>query len=185
MREAIDAARAAGDSLGGILALGACGLPIGLGSHVHWERRLDARLAAAVMSVPAIKGVEIGPAFENATLPGTAVHDELFVDEAGRPTRRTNRAGGLEGGMTNGADLLLRAAMKPIPTTLTQRRSVDLRTGRPAETEYQRSDVCAAPAAAVVCEAMVAWVLADALVEKLGGDSLAEMRRAYAGLASR
>jgi chorismate synthase len=182
MRAAIDAARAAGDSLGGVIVAGAIGLPVGLGSHVHWERRLDARLAAAVMSVPAIKGVEIGPAFENATLPGTAVHDELLPGAGGRPRRATNRAGGLEGGMTNGEPLLLRAAMKPIPTTLTQRRSVDLRTGQPAMTEYQRSDVCAVPAAAVVVEAMIAWVLADALAEKLGGDSLAEMRARYAAL---
>jgi len=182
MRAAIDAARSAKDSVGGVCVIGAVGLPVGLGSHVHWERRLDARLAAAVVSVPAIKGVEIGPALENAGRLGTAVHDELFPGPAGRPTRTTNRAGGLEGGMTNGAPLWLRAAMKPIPTTLTQRQSVDLRTGQPAQTEYQRSDVCAAPAAAVVCEAMVAWVLADALCEKLGGDSLAEMRRAYASL---
>jgi len=182
MRAAVDAARAAKDSLGGIFVVGAVGLPVGLGSHVHWERRLDARLAAALMSVPAIKGVEIGSAFENAGRPGTAVHDELFPGPDGRPTRQTNRAGGIEGGMSNGAPLIARAAMKPIPTTLTQRRSVDLRTGRPAMTEYQRSDVCAVPAAAVVGEAMVAWVLADALAEKLGGDSLAEMRRAYDAL---
>ena len=186
MRAAIDAAREAGDSLGGVFVVVATGVPVGLGSHVHWDRRLDARLAAAVMSIPAIKGVEIGPAFENARRPGTQVHDELYPEEAtevattngqGGVTRFTNRAGGIEGGMTNGAPVVVRVAMKPIPTTLTPLRSVDLATGEPAETQYQRSDVCAVPAAAVVGEAMVAWVLADALLEKLGGDSLTEMAR--------
>ncbi len=177
MREAIDAARQAGDSLGGVFVVGATGVPVGLGSHVHWDRRLDARLAAAVMSIPAVKGVEIGPAFENARRPGTQVHDELYPDGAGGVTRRTNRAGGIEGGMTDGAPVVVRAAMKPIPTIVTPLRSVDLATGEPAATQYQRSDVCAVPAAAVVGEAMVAWVLTDALLEKLGGDSLAEMAR--------
>jgi chorismate synthase len=128
-----------------------------------------------MMSIPAIKGVEIGPAFANARCPGTQVHDELHPGGAGGVTRLTNRAGGLEGGMTNGADVVVRAAMKPIPTTLAQRRSVDLATGEPAATEYQRSDVCAVPAACVVGEAVVAWTLAEALLEKRGGDSLAEM----------
>jgi chorismate synthase len=209
MRAAIDAARRAGDSLGGLFVVIGTGVPVGLGSHVHWERRLDARLAAAVMSIPAIKGVEIGPAFENARKPGTQVHDELVVstvepferigESANRQisesvdqriialqpearnlqpvTRTSNRAGGIEGGMSNGQPIVVRAAMKPIPTTLTPLRSVDLATGEPAETQYQRSDVCAVPAASVVGEAMVAWVLADALLEKLGGDSLAEMTR--------
>jgi chorismate synthase len=176
MRAAIDAARQAGDSLGGVFVVAASGVPVGLGSHVHWDRRLDARLAAALVSIQAIKGVEIGPAFENARRPGTQVHDELYPDGSGGVTRRTNRAGGIEGGTTNGAPVVVRAAMKPIPTTLTPLRSVDLATGQAAQTEYQRSDVCAVPAASVVGEAMVAWVLADALVEKLGGDSLAEMR---------
>jgi chorismate synthase len=175
MREAIDAARQAGDSLGGVFVVVATGVPVGLGSHVHWDRRLDARLAAAVMSIPAVKGVEVGPAFENARHPGTQVHDELHPDGQGGVMRLTNRAGGIEGGMTNGAPVVVRAAMKPIPTTVTPLRSVDLATGEPAATQYQRSDVCAVPAAAVVGEAMVAWVLADALVEKLGGDSVAEM----------
>ena len=179
MRQAIDDAREAKDSLGGIFVIGAIGLPVGLGSHAHPDRRLDARLAAALMSVPAIKGVEIGPGFENAGLPGTAVHDEMLPGSDGIPVRETNRAGGIEGGMTNGAPLLVRAAMKPIPTTLTQRRSIDLRTGEPAMTQYERSDVCAVPAAAVVGEAAVAWVLADALLEKLGGDSLSEMLERY------
>ena len=176
MRRAIDAAREAGDSLGGVFVVIATGVPVGLGSHVQWDRRLDARLAAAVMSIPAIKGVEIGPAFENARRFGTQVHDEFHPDGKGGVTRITNRAGGIEGGMTNGEPVVIRAAMKPIPTTVTPLRSVDLATGEPAQTQYQRSDVCAVPAAATVGEAMVAWVLADALLEKLGGDSLAEMK---------
>jgi chorismate synthase len=205
MRAAIDAAREAGDSLGGVFVVVATGVPVGLGSHVHWDRRLDARLAAAVMSIPAIKGVEIGPAFENAWRPGTQVHDEFerigksanqqvsksanrqIGKSANRQIkngtrlplvmRTSNRAGGIEGGMSNGQPVVVRAAMKPIPTTVTPLRSVDLATGEPAATRYQRSDVCAVPAASVVGEAMVAWVLADALIEKRGGDSLAEMRR--------
>jgi len=176
MRSAIDAAREAGDSLGGVFVVIATGVPVGLGSHVHWDRRLDGRLASAMMSIPAIKGVEIGPAFANARRPGTQVHDELLPNGKGGVTHGTNRAGGIEGGMSNGAPIVIRAAMKPIPTTLTPLRSVDLATNEPAQTQYQRSDVCAVPAASVVGEAMVAWVLADALVEKLGGDSLAEMK---------
>ena len=175
MMRAIDDAREAGDSLGGVFFVIATGAPVGLGSHVQWDRRLDARLAAALMSIPAIKGVEIGPAFENARRPGTRVHDEIYPDGRGGVVRRTNRAGGLEGGMTNGAPVVVRAAMKPIPTTLAPLRSVDLATGEPATTQYQRSDVCAVPAASIVGEAMVAWVLAAALLEKRGGDSLAEM----------
>jgi chorismate synthase len=154
-------------------------VPVGLGSHVQWDRRLDARLAAAVMSIQAIKGVEIGSAFENARQPGTLVHDEIEIQntESQTPsvTRISNRAGGIEGGMTNGEPVVVRAAMKPIPTTIKPLRSVDLSTGEEAATQYQRSDVCAVPAASVVGEAMVAWVLADALVEKLGGDSIEEM----------
>jgi len=170
----IDEAREAGDSLGGVFVVTATGVPVGLGSHVHWDRRLDGRLVWAVMSIPAIKGVEIGPAFENARKPGTEVHDE-FALSGGGVTRTSNRAGGFEGGMTNGMPIVVRAAMKPIPTTVRPLRSVDLATGEPAETAYQRSDVCAVPAASIVGEAMVAWILADALLEKLGGDSLAEM----------
>ncbi len=172
MRDAIDAARAAGDSLGGVFIINATGLPVGLGRPDRWDGRLDARLAGALMSIPAIKGLEIGPAFENARRRGTEVHDPFYPDGHGGVTRRTNRAGGLEGGMTNGAPLILRAAMKPIPTTLTPQLSVDLATGEPAITQYQRSDVCAVPAAAVVGEAMVAWVLAEAWLERYGGDSV-------------
>jgi chorismate synthase len=181
MRQRIDEARVAGDSLGGIFVVVATGVPVGLGSHVHWDRRLDARLAGAVMSIPAIKGVEIGPAFENARKRGTEVHDEIFVAKNTdwqdlRITHYSNRAGGIEGGISNGEPIVVRAAMKPIPTTVTPLRSVDLSTGEPATTQYQRSDVCAVPAASVVGEAMVAWILADALMEKLGGDSIEEMR---------
>jgi len=176
MRSEIDAAREAGDSLGGVFVVIATGVPVGLGSHVHWDRRLDGRFASAMMSIPAVKGVEIGPAFANARRPGTQVHDELLPNGKGGVTHGTNRAGGIEGGMSNGAPIVIRAAMKPIPTTLTPLRSVDLSTNEPAQTQYQRSDVCAVPAASVVGEAMVAWVLAEALVEKLGGDSLAEMK---------
>jgi chorismate synthase len=181
MRAAIDAARRAGDSLGGVFVVVATGAPVGLGSHVHWDRRLDTRLAAAVMSIPAVKGVEIGPAFANARRSGTQVHDEFQISNPKSQipgvTRTSNRAGGIEGGMSNGQPIVVRAAMKPIPTTITPLRSVDLATGQEAATQYQRSDVCAVPAASVVGEAMVAWVLADALVEKRGGDSLAEMAR--------
>ena len=141
----------------------------------RWDRRLDGRLAQALLSIPAIKGVEIGPAFDNAARAGTAVHDALGVDEHGKVMRITNRAGGIEGGMSNGEPIVVRAAMKPIPTTIAPQRSVDVRTGEPAETAYERSDVCAVPAAAVVGEAMVAWTVAAALVGKLGGDSLDEM----------
>jgi chorismate synthase len=133
------------------------------------------------MSIQAIKGVEVGPAFENARLPGTQVHDEIQISniksQTSRVMRSSNRAGGIEGGMTNGETVVVRAAMKPIPTTITPLRSVDLATGEEAATQYQRSDVCAVPAASIVGEAMVAWVLADALAEKLGGDSVDEMKR--------
>jgi chorismate synthase len=180
MRRAIDEARASGDSLGGVFVVIATGVPVGLGSHAQWDRRLDGRLAAAVMSIPAIKGVEIGPAFENARRPGTQVHDELRTDGKGSVMRSTNRAGGIEGGMTNGETVVIRAAMKPIPTTLSPLHSVDIVLDKPVKTQYQRSDVCAVPAASVVGETMTAWVLADALMEKLGGDSLAEMRAHHA-----
>ena len=181
MRQAILEAMAARDTLGGILEVVALGMPPGLGSHVHWDRRLDARLMAAVGSIPAVKGVAIGPAFENAAKRGTAVHDEILLEGAVL-TRRTNRAGGLEGGITTGQPIVLRAAMKPISTTLTPLGSVDLATGTAAATRYERSDVCAVPRAAVVGEAMVAFVLADALLDKLGGDSLAEMRPRFSAL---
>jgi len=177
MRSEIDTARAAGDTCGGVFVVIATGVPVGLGSHVQWDRHLDALLAQAIVSIPAVKGIEIGDAFENAAKLGHEVHDELFPDENGRIRRETNRAGGIEGGMTNGTPIVVRAAVKPIPTTLSPLRSVDLATGKATLTEYQRSDVCVVPAAAVVGEAMIAWTLADALLEKYGGDSLAEMKQ--------
>jgi chorismate synthase len=173
MRTAIDAAREAGDSLGGTIVVAAWGLMPGLGTHVSWDRRLDGRLAQALMSIQAIKGLEIGPAFESARRPGTGVHDALYAGGV----RRTNRAGGLEGGMTNGEPIWIRLAMKPIPTTVTPIPTIDRRTGEETATEYQRSDVCAVPAAAVVAEAMTALVLADALLERHGGDSMATLLR--------
>lgn len=180
MRAEIEGARAEGDSVGGVVVVLAQGLLPGLGSHVQWDRRLDGRLAQALMSVQAIKGVEVGPAFANAARRGTAVHDAVVgqgdpqawtVSDAG-DLRCGNRCGGLEGGMTTGQMLMLRAAMKPIPTTIRAQQSVDLTTGEPVETVYQRSDVCAVPAAAVVAEAMTCLILADAVLEKFGGDSL-------------
>lgn len=181
MHAAIRQAMAERDTLGGVFEVVALDLPPGLGSHVHWDRKLDALLLGALGSIPAIKGVEVGPAFENAGRRGTEVHDEILVEE-GRLLRATNRAGGLEGGVTTGQPLVLRAAMKPISTTLTPLRSVDLASGQPAATRYERSDICAVPRAVVVGEAMVAFVLAGALVEKLGGDSLDEMRPRLAAL---
>lgn len=170
----IDRAREERDTLGGVFELQVLGAPVGLGSYVQWDRKLDGRLAQAVMCIQAIKGVEIGPAFENASLPGTRVHDPIVPGESG-PDRLTNRAGGLEGGVTNGQPVVVRAAMKPISTTLTPMNSIDVRSGEPAQAIYQRSDICAVPAAMVVGEAMVAYVMADALLEKFGGDSLDEV----------
>ena len=168
------------DTVGGIFVVAATGVPVGLGSHVHWDRKLDGRLAAALMSIHAIKGVEIGAAFDNARKFGTEVHDEFLVsDGAQLGSRRSNRAGGLEGGMTNGQPVVVRAAMKPISTTLTPLQSINMQSGEAATTNYTRSDICAVPAASVVGEAMVAWVLAEALQEKYGGDSLVEMRRHF------
>ncbi|MDD3828599.1 MAG: chorismate synthase [Anaerolineae bacterium] len=181
MHAAIRQAMAERDTLGGVFEVVALDLPPGLGSHVHWDRKLDALLLGALGSIPAIKGVEVGPAFENAGRRGTEVHDEILVEE-GRLLRAANRAGGLEGGVTTGQPLVLRAAMKPISTTLTPLRSVDLASGQPAATRYERSDICAVPRAVVVGEAMVAFVLAGALIEKLGGDSLDEMRPRLAAL---
>jgi chorismate synthase len=176
MVTAIDAAKAAGDTLGGVVEVFAWGLPPGLGSHVHWDRKLDARLAGAVMSVQAIKGVEVGDGFAGAARLGSQAHDEI-VPGPGRPARRTGRAGGIEGGMSTGEPLRLRAAMKPLSTLVKALDTVDVASGEPAKAVVQRSDVTAVPAAAVVCEAVVALVLADALLEKTGGDSLPEVRR--------
>jgi len=182
MQAAIHQAKVDKDTLGGVIEVVALGLPPGLGSHVHYDRRLTGRLAGAVCSVPSIKGVEIGPAFANARKRGTEVHDQIFLDGDGRLTRRTNRSGGLEGGMTTGEPLIVRAAMKPISTTLTPLASVNLATGEPDQTVYERSDFCATPRAVVVIEAVIAVVLADELLRKLGGDSLDEMQPRFAAL---
>jgi len=177
MRSEIDEARKEGDTLGGVFTVVATGVPVGLGSHVQWDLRLDGLLASAMISIPAVKGVEIGDAFENAAKLGREVHDELFPSKTGGVYRATNHAGGIEGGMSNGSPIVVRATVKPIPTTLSPLRSVDLVSGKERLTEYQRSDVCVVPAAAVVGEAMLAWVLAGALIDKLGGDCLVEMKR--------
>jgi chorismate synthase len=183
MKARIDHARRTGDTLGGVFVVWATGLPVGLGSYVHWDRRLDGLLAQAVMSIQAIKGVEIGDAFDNARQNGRDVHDQIYAGSNGLE-RHTNRAGGLEGGVTNGQVLVVRAAMKPISTTINPLQTVDLATGEQTTTQYQRSDFCAVPAAGVVGEAMVAWVLAGAFHEKLGGDSLEEMRERFSMLRS-
>lgn len=210
IRQAIDGR----DTLGGVLETVIFNLPVGLGSHVHWDRKLEARLGAAVLGVQAIKGVEFGPAFANTRLPGTKVHDEIRLEENGtrintdsadknkqkeirvhqRRQRRakqsvseflyrpTNRAGGIEGGISNGQPLIIRAAMKPIATTLTPQQTVDLATGQETPTQYERSDFCPVPRAVPIIEAMAAFILADALLEKLGGDSLDEMRPRFKAL---
>jgi len=172
----IDEARSAGDTMGGVFEVVATGLPIGLGSHVHWDRRLDGALAGAVMSIPIVKGVEIGLGFEQTRRPGSAVMDVIEGrDEAGEWGRRTNNAGGLEGGMSNGQPIVIRGAVKPISTLPRPLPSADLITGLPVEkAHYERSDICVVPAAGVVAEAMVCLTLADAVLDKFGGDSLAE-----------
>lgn len=169
------------DTLGGVLEIVALGLPPGLGSYVQWDRRLEARLGAALLSVQAIKGVEFGPAFENTRQVGTQVHDAIHL-QGERLVRSTNRAGGLEGGITNGEPLVMRAAMKPIATTLTPQQTVDLASGQEAPTRYERSDFCPVPRAVPILEGMAAFVLADALLEKLGGDTLEECQARFAAL---
>ena len=181
MRAHIRETMEAKDTLGGVFEVVALGVPPGLGSHVHWDRKIEGRLAQALLSIHAIKGVEVGPAFENARKPGTEVHDEIFL-EGEQVTRRTNRAGGTEGGVTTGQPLLLRAAMKPLSTTLNPLQTVDLANGETAPTTYERSDFCAVPRAAIVGEAMVAFVLADELLRKLGGDSLTEIKPRFEAL---
>ena len=182
MRRLIGDAMQDKDTLGGIFEVVALNAPPGLGSHVHWDRRLDAQLLWSVGSIHAIKGVEIGPAFDNSRQPGSQVHDEIFLAEDGRLYRQTNNSGGFEGGITTGEPVVVRAAMKPISTVLNPRRSVDLASGEETVTVYERSDFCAVPRAAVVGEAMVAITLANALVEKLGGDSIEEMRPRWEAL---
>jgi chorismate synthase len=182
MVTAIDAAKREGDTLGGVIEIVARGLVLGLGSHVSWDRKLDGRLAGSIASIPAVKGVEIGLGFEAAHRPGSKVHDEIIAGGAatgGGFTRRGNHAGGLEGGMTTGEPLVVRAAMKPISTLMRPLQTVDLVSGGPARAQSERSDVTAVPAMGVIAEALVAIVLAQAMAEKFGGDSMAEMRTNY------
>lgn len=185
----IDEAKRAGNTLGGICEVIVTGLPVGLGSHVSWDRKLDGRLAAALMSIPAVKGVEIGLGFESARRTGAEVHDEidgaLGTLNTGNVRRRTNRAGGLEGGMTTGEPLVMHVAMKPIATLMRPLGTVDIRDGSPAAAVAERSDVTAVPAMGVIAEAMAAFVMADAWLEKFGGDSLGETRRNYDGYIAR
>jgi chorismate synthase len=180
MMRKIDEARKRGTSLGGVFEVMALNLPVGLGSYVHWDRKLDGRLAQAIMSIQAIKGVEIGLGFEGAKRFGVETHDEIFYEE-GRFVRRTNRAGGLEGGMSNGEPIIVRGAMKPISTQYAPMASVDLRTKEPFKASIERSDICSVPAAGVIGEAVVAFEIARAFLEKFGGDSLEELRRNYEG----
>uniref|UniRef100_A0A7C2I2I5 Chorismate synthase n=1 Tax=Ammonifex degensii TaxID=42838 RepID=A0A7C2I2I5_9THEO len=185
MVAAIDQAREEGDSLGGIFEVRVYGVPPGLGSYVHWDRRLDGRLAQAVMSIQAIKGVEIGLGFRAAALRGSAVQDEIFYAPGRGFYRERNNAGGLEGGVTNGEPVVVRAAMKPIPTLHRPLKSVDLYTKEQVTAAYERSDICAVPAACVIAEAVVAWEVARACLEKLGGDSLAEVKESLERLKER
>ncbi|HEX8850749.1 MAG TPA: chorismate synthase [Gemmatimonadaceae bacterium] len=188
MVELIDRIKREGNTLGGVCEVVADGLPVGLGSHVSWDRKLDGRIGAAMMSIPAVKGVEIGIGFEAARRTGAEVHDEIERAAnrplAGNVRRRTNRAGGLEGGMTTGEPLVVRVAMKPISTLMRPLQTVDVATGDAAQAVAERSDVTAVPAMGVIAEAMLCIVLADAFLEKFGGDSLAEVRRNYDGYVS-
>jgi chorismate synthase len=177
MIEAIDAAKGQGDTIGGVFEVIAVGVPIGLGSHVHWDRKLDANLARALMSIQAMKGVEVGLGFEAARRLGSQVHDEILAAKDGVFTRAGNNAGGFEGGMTNGQPVVVRVAMKPLSTLMKPMRSVDIQTGQEVKATVERSDVCATPAAAVIGEAVVAVELAKAVLDKFGGDSVREMKR--------
>ncbi|MEX2110980.1 MAG: chorismate synthase [Gemmatimonadaceae bacterium] len=183
MIERIDAAKAEGNTLGGIAEVICDGVPVGLGSHVSWDRKLDGRLAAALMSIPAVKAVEIGLGTECARRKGSEVHDEIDADDrnvrAGRVRRRTNRAGGMEGGISTGEHLVLRAAMKPISTLMRPLATIDMQSREPASAQAERSDVTAVPAMGVIAEGMTAFVVADAFLEKFGGDSLGETRRNF------
>ena len=180
MRCAIDAAAEEGDTLGGKFEVIYGNLPIGLGSYVHWDNALDGRLAQAVMSIPAVKAVEVGAGVDAAGLKGSQMHDEIFVDKSKEIYRQTNNAGGIEGGMSNGNTLIVKGTMKPIPTMRKPLATVDIKDMSPAVAHFERSDVCAVPACAVVAEARIAIILADELLSKIGGDSLTEMKAHYA-----
>ena len=191
MKKAIDRARESGDSLGGAFEIVVTGVPPGLGSHVQWDRKLNARFAMALMSIQAIKGVAVGMGFDVASTPGSKVHDEIFYGRgpsankdgywpiSRRFFRKTNNAGGIEGGMSNGEPIVLTAAMKPIPTLYKPLRSVDIVTKKPFKAAIERSDICAVPAASVIAEAVVAIETANAFLEKFGGDSVIEIDRNY------
>lgn len=182
MMKAIDSAKENGNSIGGVIEVIAQGLPIGLGSHVHWDRKLDGQISQAMMSIPAIKGVEIGLGFQTASRLGSEVHDEIYYDEKLKDTvkngyyRKTNNAGGIEGGMTNGEPVIVHIAMKPIPTLTIPLNSVDMNTKSPQKAYKERSDCCAVPAAGIVAESMLALVLANAFLEKYGNDSIDEIK---------
>ena len=180
----IESAHKDGDTLGGVVEVLAFNVPVGLGSQTHWDRRLDSKLAGALMGIQAIKGVEIGDGFESARRRGSSAHDEIEKNSSGKIVRRTDRAGGTEGGITNGEILRVRAAMKPISTVPKALDTIDTSTGEAAKAINQRSDVCAVPAAGIVAEAMVALVLADAVLEKFGGDSVGEVSRNYKNFVS-
>lgn len=180
MKEAIDAARKAGDTLGGTFEVIVTGALPGLGSHIQWDSRLDAKLAAALMSIQAIKGVEIGEGFGYADLPGSKAHDEILLDADKQPYRRTNHAGGIEGGMSNGEPIVVRAVMKPIPTLMKPLSSINIHTGEPVLANKERSDVCAVSAASVVGEAMTAIIIASALLEAFGGANMRDLQAAMA-----
>lgn len=178
MKEAIDNAKNDGDTLGGKFEVIFGNLPIGLGSHVHWDRKIDGRIAQAIMSIPAVKSVEIGVGAEAAELLGSKMHDELFISD-NKIYRKTNNAGGIEGGMTNGEPIVVKAVMKPIPTMRTPLKTVDLYKKESTEAHFERSDTCAVPACAVVAEARIAWILIDEFLNKFGGDSLKEIKKNY------
>ena len=180
MRNAIDEAALAGDTLGGKFEVIFGNLPIGLGSYVHWDEALDGRIAQAVMSIPAVKAVEVGAGVDAASLKGSQMHDELFIGRDKKVFRNTNNAGGLEGGMTNGETLVIKGTMKAIPTMKKALATIDINDMKPASAHFERSDTCAVPACAVVAEARIAIILADALLEKLGGDNLKEIKERYA-----
>jgi len=179
MMDRIDQAKSEGESLGGMFETGAIGVPPGLGSHTSWDRRLDGRIAALMMSIPAIKAVEIGEGIANSRLPGSQVHDAIYLNGTGGIERKTNRAGGLEGGISNGETILIRAYMKPIPTLYKPLTSVNTATWQEEKAEVERSDICAVPAAAVVGEAMMAYGLAQAFSEKFAGDHMEELQTAF------
>ncbi len=179
MIKKIDEAKEAGNSLGGVFEVIALNVPPGLGSHVHWDRRLDGLLAGAFMSIQAVKGVEIGQGFATATSSGSKVHDEIFYDQEKGYHRLTNNAGGIEGGLSNGSPIVVRAALKPIPTLYQPLRSIDMSTHTEHKAQVERSDICAVPAASVVGEAVLAWELAAVFLEKFGGDNLAEIKNNY------